>query len=447
MKKSQEPLLTRVLLVAGYCAVLVIPLMAYGCGPEWARWDAAQAMMAHEQGNVEGAIDQLTAAVEKSPRDPSLKLSLAEKLIESNQPFRAERMCDEILKRFPDHDAALIRKVNSQQAQGNFGKALDTFKQRAKARSWLISDSYLKLNERAYYRALANQELENAKDDIDAAISKIARSSLGTLDHSVTIIERSLVASALIGRQIGLADQAVNLLTPRINFVRAAAHEQAIMLNAAVIEQSSIDVSPTEEDTRVYNALRSTLRLLEKTLALMLTTRALCYQDLARTGSLSNELSYQDRAEVKSLGLDSDAIATKLPGDNECIYELMNAHSLLDTRGFVVMRLQQQKIGLKEAELMESQAGDQQRFKTALADFNQSIFAYRVLAESLGTKVHNHIENTLDPTMMKLRIPRNKAVLFYHRMLLLELMGESAAAEKDRLRVRQLGFEPGWHLF
>jgi len=155
MENPQENLLTRAALVSGFCAVLLIPLLAYGCGPEWARWDAAQAVMAYEQGDVEGAIEQLTAAVEKSPRDPSLKLSLAEKLIESNQPFKAERVCDEILERFPDNDRALVRKVNSQQAQGNFKIALDTFNQRAKARSWLISDSYERLNQRAYFRSLS----------------------------------------------------------------------------------------------------------------------------------------------------------------------------------------------------------------------------------------------------------------------------------------------------
>ena len=113
MEQTQDNLLTRILLVSGFCAVLLIPLMAYGCGPEWARWDAAQAVMADEQGDVEGAIEQLTAAVEKSPRDPSLRLSLAEKLVESNKPFKAERVCDEILKRFLDDDRALTLKANS----------------------------------------------------------------------------------------------------------------------------------------------------------------------------------------------------------------------------------------------------------------------------------------------------------------------------------------------
>ena len=61
--------------------MLLLPLMMYGCGPEWARWDAAQAVIAYDRGDMEQAIFQLTTAVERSPRDPSLKISLAKKLI------------------------------------------------------------------------------------------------------------------------------------------------------------------------------------------------------------------------------------------------------------------------------------------------------------------------------------------------------------------------------
>lgn len=445
MNDPREPILTRVLLVTGFCAVLFIPLLAYGCGPEWARWDAAQAVMAHERGDVDGAIEQLTAAVEKSPRDPSLKLSLAEKLIESSQPFRAERVCDEILKRFPDHDAALIRKANSQQSQGNFVKALATFKQRAKARSWLISDSFHKLNERAYFRALANRELPYAKEDIDAAIAKVAQQRLGALEHSVSIRVRSLVVSALVGRKIGMADVAIDRLTPRINALRIKTHEIKLELNAAIIQQSSQQFPPVKEDTLHYNAMRANVWVVEKELALLLTTRALCYQDLSDQDPSNIQYCDQDRAEVRSLGLDADKIVAKLPGDNECISELLDSHSLLDTRGFIVSRLSDSPsdVDSNGLPMLKNREG----LNEALVDFNQAIFAFQVFANSLGTEVHNHIENTLDIAIMKLRIPRSKAVLLYHRMLLLEKIGPADAAAKDRESIIELGFEPGWHLF
>jgi len=42
---------------------------------------------------------------------------------------------------------------------------------------------------------------------------------------------------------------------------------------------------------------------------------------------------------------------------------------------------------------------------------------------------------------------RNFAVIVYHRSLVLEALGKSSEAERDRQRVRELGFEPDEHLF
>jgi tetratricopeptide (TPR) repeat protein len=441
MEHPQDNLLTRIGLVSGFCAVLIIPLMAYGCGPEWARWDAAQAVMAYEQGDVEGAIDQLTAAVEKSPRDPSLKLSLAQKLIESNQPFQAERVCDEILKRFPDNDRALVSKANSQQAQGNFEKGLETFNRRAKARSWLISDSYLKLNERAYYRALAGVELGSAKDDIDLAIQRIVKlSRFGETNHPVSLLARSLIASALIGRQIGMTEAAAQRMTPLIDRLRATADASNAELNRNIIEQSTRQFPPPAEVSKSNNNLRSTIRTHEKTLALLLTTRALCHQDLEMI-----DLSNQDRAEVRSLVLDADELLASLPADNTCLAQLSVSVSLLDTRGFIVSQLPEEEfenIGSRKKPIAFAS-----NLASALVDLNQAIFAHEIFAQSLGSKVHNHMENLIDLNTAKLEIPKMKAVLRYHRMLLLEKMGDQETADQDRAKIRRLGFEPGQHLF
>ncbi len=439
-QENQDNLLTRISLVTGFCAVLLIPLMAYGCGPEWARWDAAQAVIAYEQGDVEGAIEQLTAAVEKSPRDPSLRLSLADKLIESNQPFQAERVCDEILKRFPDDDGALILKARSQQAQGNFEKGLETFKQRAKARSWLMGDSYIKLNERAYFRALAKVELENAKDDIDAACIKITESRLGSLDHSVSVLSRSLVTSAIISRRIGMAQVATQRMTPMIDRLRVAVEKINTDLNKSIIGQSSREFPPPVEVSKSNNDLRAAIRVIEKTLALLLTTRALCYQDLDEV-----DLSNQDRAEVRSFALDADEIIADLPSEKECIGELLTSYMLLDTRGFIISLLPEGET--KKGKYIQRQVEITETPIDALMDLNQALFAYEVFARSLSSNVHNYMENMIDPKTAKLGVPKGKAVVLYHRMLLLEKMANQEAADQDRAKIRQLGFEPGPHLF
>ena len=440
MEHSQDNFLTRILLVSGFCAVLLIPLLAYGCGPEWARWDAAQAVIAHEQGDVHGAIYQLTAAVEKSPRDPSLRLSLAQKLIETSKPFQAERVCDEILKRFPKDDQALVLKANSQQAQGNFEKGLETFNQLAKARSWVISDSYSKLNERAYFRALANVELKDAKDDIDAAINQINGLRLGTLDHSFSFLSRSLVTSALIGRHIGMAQVLTRRMTPMIDRLRVEIAKITTDLNRSIIEQSSRQFPPSVDVSKSSNDARIAIRSLEKTLALLLTTRALCYQDLREI-----DLSNQDRAEVRSLALDADEIIANLPAENECINQLFTGCQLLDTRGFIISLLPEG--ALRKPKFIQRQVEITQTLNDALVDLDQAIFAYEVYARSLNSNLHNHVGNQIDLKMAKVRVPHDKAVFLYHRMLLLEKMGNQEAADQDRATIRQLGFEPGEHLF
>lgn len=441
--QHQENLLTRSLLVAGFCAVVMIPLMGYGCGPEWARWNAAQAVIAYEHGDIDGAIEQLKSAVEKSPRDPSLRLRLAEKLIESNQPFQAERVCDEVLRRFPDNDAALIHKTNSQQAQGDFKKALETFRQRAKARNWLIGDSFLKLNQRAYYRALAGTELNHAKKDVDTAMSMVAEKRLGSLDHSVSTIARSLVTSALIGRRVGMTDAAIQRLTPRIDRIRIDAHTANIALNKTVIRQISEQLPPASAAIESNNDLRAIIGGLEKTLALLLTTRALCYQDIGAT-----DLSHQDRAEVRDLTLDADVIASKLPTETQSIAELLFSHMLLDTRGYITTLISQNGAAPKRGSSVASQRFEiTQSLDDALIDLNQAIFAYQVFAKSLDSEVHNHTENIIDLAKAKPGVPKAKAILFYHRVLLLEKMGNRIAADRDRKTIRQLGFTPDWHLF
>ena len=42
---------------------------------------------------------------------------------------------------------------------------------------------------------------------------------------------------------------------------------------------------------------------------------------------------------------------------------------------------------------------------------------------------------------------RLEAVVLNHRSVVLEALGKSAEAKQDHARIRELGFEPGPHLF
>ena len=422
--------------------MLLLPLMMYGCGPEWARWDAAQAVIAYDRGDMEQAIFQLTTAVERSPRDPSLKISLAKKLIESGRGEEAEALCDEILARFPDNDPALITKANSQQAQGNFRLALDTFNLRARQRNWTISRRPDKLNERAYFRALAGVQLDDAKQDIDVACALVSQSSLGNLPWSMGLFQRSLAASGIVAMEIDMTQQAMPHLSDAIDSIRRVLHESNTELNREIIELSVGEYPPNHEKANSQNGFRDLIRNSEQTMATLLTVRALAYQQLG-----SDDMCDQDRAEVRSLSLDCDEIAAALPESSECIGTLQISSAFLDTRGYIIglmptggragtIELNGRTIGI---------SGD---FEDALRDLNQSVFAFDVFEKSLTSSIHNHAEGSVqDPVALLQSIGKQKAVLLYHRMVVREKSGDREGAKQDSEAIKALGCEPGTHLF
>ena len=439
---SDDNPLTRRLVIAGFSSLLLLPLVMYGCGPEWARWDAAQAVIAYDRGDMDQAIFQLTTAVQRSPRDPSLKISLAKKLIESGRGDEAEVLCDEILARFPDNDPALITKANSQQAQGNFRLALDTFNLRARQRNWTISRRPDKLNERAYFRALAGVQLDDAKQDIDVACAIVSQSSFGSLPWTLRLFQRSLAASGIVAMEIGMTQQAVPHLSDAIDILRRVLHESNIELNREIIELTVGEYPPNHEKANSQNEFRDLIRNSEQTLATLLTVRALAYQQLG-----SDDLCDQDRAEVRDLALDCDEIAAAFPENSECIGTIQVSSAFLDTRGYIIGLM---PIGGSTGtiEVNGRTMGISASFEDALRDLDQSVFAFEVFEKSLTSNIHNHAEGYVqDPVAALQSIGKQKAVLLYHRLVVRERSGDQHGAKQDLEAIKALGCQPGPHLF
>jgi tetratricopeptide (TPR) repeat protein len=89
-----------------------------------------------------------------------------------------------------------------------------------------------------------------------------------------------------------------------------------------------------------------------------------------------------------------------------------NSEAYLDTRAFVLYRLG--------------------RYNEALPDAERAV-------ESIERKFAEKSDDA--------EAKKNVAVIVYHRSLILEALGKSAEAERDRARVRELGFEPDERLF
>ena len=450
-----EDLWRRNVAVGVFVAVLFLPLVMYGCGPEWARWDSAQAVIAYDEGDIEQAIFQLSTAVERSPRDPSLKINLARKLIESRRGREAEMLCDEVLDRFPDNDVALVVKAQSQQSQGKFLKALKTFNLRAQQRNWLIGNSPEKLNERAYFRALAGVRLEEAKKDIDAATEIVGKFSFGSWRFRPGFYHRSLIASAMVACKIGMAQEAIDQLTPTVQQLRQVINDLELELNELIINDTIESFPPEQTQSHQHDDVRALLREFEYTLSTILTVRAYGWQTLD-----AQALCDQDRAEVRSMALDADEILESLPGDRELISTIQLTSAFLDTRGYIVGLMPQtgKTEELSEFEIGEDVFGDEYddsnkvkfslAFNTSLKDLDQSIFAIEVFRKSLESDIHNHVDGPVqDVVSLRKEVSRNQAVLLYHRMVIRKRSGDEKAALEDAAAIRELGHVPGEHLF
>ncbi len=442
---SPDQPLPRLLVTVGFSTLLLLPLVMYGCGPEWARWDAAQAVIAYDRGDMEQAIFQLTTAVERSPRDPRLKISLAEKLIESGRGKEAEVLCDEILDRFPDNASALITKANSQQAQGHFRAALDTFNLRARQRNWTIGSNAYELNERAYFKALAGVQLEDAREDIDAACLIASRTQFGSLPWRLGLYQRSLVASGIVAMEIGMTESALEHLSPAIDSLRRLLYRSRHELYREIIELTvaAKQLPPDEKVANSKNEFRNVIRISEQTLATLLTVRALAWQQLGR-----DEYRDQDRAEVREMSLNSDDILAALPELTECVGTLQISVAFLDTRGYIIGQMPTPVAENNRIELSDRTILVSSDFDDALRDLNQSVFAFEVYAKSLETEVHNHAEgNVPDPVAAQKTVGKEKAVLLYHRLVVRQRSGDAEGAAQDAAAIKALGCEPGPHLF
>lgn len=446
-----ETPLHRSLVVAAFASVLLLPLVFYGCGPEWARWDAAQAVIAYDKGDIDHAIFQLTTAIERSPRDPTLKINLAKLLIRSGRAKEAEALCDEVLQRFRTNNDALITKTHSQQTQGEFARALETFNEQAQARNWLIGSRPDLLNQRAYFRALARVRLPEARQDIDDALAMIARVPFGTLPFRVSMLPRSLVACTLIGRQFSdddpeLLDQIIDRLSRSILDLRLSRDKMLVETNRALMASASLEgttESPTDQASpnQTQDQLREKVRLTEDAMAVLLVCRALCYQDQEK-----DDLRDQDRNEVSQMAYDGDDLLAKLPGTQESVATLQASAALLDTRGLVLGLLPEESNGV--ANSPENTSASRRNLRDGLDNLDQAVFAYEILVRSLDSDLLNFSEGSeIDLEEERKDSSRNVAIFRYHRYLILRRMGDMEAAGRDESWIRSAGLEPGPHLF
>jgi len=427
------------IVVAVVSSFALVPICFYGCGPEWARWDAAQAMQFYDRGETKDALYQLECAVEKSPRDPVIKLLLARGLMRAGKSSEGLAVTEQVLEQYPNNRSALLAKSECQQRCGDFIGGLETYQLYEDSNKSFVSDVN-SWNQLAYYRALAKKDLHLASDDIDRVVKSRSRERWACGDLSLA--QKSIVAAAIISRSTGVLDSVLEELELQINATDYLVNVKRTSLIEQIYDKVQTEPTFTETMSDPIRDARYTLRSHEESLAVLLTCRALIYQDLGETGFCLN-----DRQHVRELEFDAQQIAALLPSEEQCLHTLVEGSIYLDTRGFVGSLL----IWLDDNAKLRNMPDEQRRryssYTDALADLNTAVLAAETFLNSIDGPLHNRMESSFDRDEAKSQWKRHCAVMLYHRMLLHQRKGLVDLAEADRKRVVALGFEPDESLF
>ena len=427
MSDNKEHFLIRGIVIAAVASIAVLPLTLYGCGPEWARWDATQANMYFQQGKTEEALYQLRDAIRKSPRDPVLKLTLAERMIEIDKPDEALELADEVLKVFPDNKKASDVISLAFCHKGDFKAALNS-----------KLEFGADLNLLAYFRGLANTDLHLAKEDIEDVLHQQNQYISWPGDDELNLDVKATVLAAMVARCCDSSEHAIATISPQIEILRTQIRDAKLQLTKHVYQLTQ-DAFPVRPNNGLLGRQRK-LNIFERRAAALLSCRALLHQDL---GDLKQCDS--DRREVDILGFNSGEIISNLPDERLALAILDSTGAFLDTRGFINSLLPWKD------DLDPIRSVEQHRFSSyenAVRDLNIAILCSEVRRKSLDYSVGNAVELGEDNRQLAgKRRKRSSAVLLYHRQTLYQRAGKDDLALQDEKRIRELGFEPGPSLY
>ena len=438
MSNASESSLVRFLVIALVASFAVVPMTFYGCSPEWARWDASQANAFFKEGETYEALYQLRDAIGKSPRDPVLKLTLAGRLIDMDQADEALQLAIDVLEVYPDNIRAMEIKSRSEQLLGDFEAALET-QVEIDENLHVSLRKFHSLNMLAYARALANKDLNLAKDDIETAVLSLNRitSWEGDCDTPLRLEVKGAILAALVSRRCDARQEPLAIMTDQIGPLRETAAELRNDLAGAVYKEAG-KMFPVRQDGPIKSR-RQELRFFETQLACLLSCRALLYQDLGET-----EKCQGDRVEVRSLGYDSSKIVAEFPDDRSALMRIDSISAILDTRGFICSLLpwREELEGLDRRQYSYLSS-----YSDALGDLNVSIACNRASRKSFGCSLRNSFELSFDRDRELAQLKRNEAVLLYHRMKLHQRQGAQELAEQDAQSIRDLDEDPDSALY
>ncbi len=423
-------------ILAGFLALVILPLALYGCRTERARWTAAEAMNLFAQNETDAAFAKLRQAVDSSSSDNGLRIMLAEMLALNGQATECLRLCDEILESEPSSLAAIQIKSDCQQ---QLERPLDALATAKSLRPFLTpsqANSSTRRNNLAYYRALANTELDVAREDMLTVLRDQSQNIYWSFDFNLSLEAQAIISIAQLSRKLDRQAEGEELLdTKIIEFERLAYlfdQELLAVINENVKKNGLLS---TELEDEVKN-LRVAVQQKRGELAVFLVLRALRAQE---TGD--EDQCDKDRLWAKQLGFDPDELARLLPTDAVYLQALQEAWVYLDTYGYVLYR-----------------TGD---YEEALTQLDLAVLAGEYHLLSLDSPLRNSSTESpkFEYSRTQAEIKKTLAATYYHRMLVhrelsLDVESEESTLdgavdleEADANRIRSLGFDPSSLLY
>lgn len=406
-----------------FFGLVLIPVLYYGYYSELARWKAARGELIYKQGDATTGIQFLEESVELAPHDNGLQLQLASKLMEHGRAEQALEIIEAVIGKSVDPQPALRLKANCLLYLDRPEEALITLKNISDYLMPVDFDEPIRLNELAYFRALAKKELEIAEENIRDAIS-IFEKQIWLLDkEAMPLIDQTLVATTLIARQVQRYDLVEVLLKRQIevNFERLRQLRNQNNDTIYTLMGGRLSLSESVESNIWYRQLLDFSQ--QQSLSVLLAVRALVFQDLGQT-----EMSDQDRLRVELLDHHADEILELIPDDWTLMTIMLNGAMFLDTRAMV-----------NHARI----AGH----PDALLDLDVSIAALQVLRQTNDGRLQNTIRDERGEFFARNELNRHEATIRSHRAQVLFSRGENEKAEQDWLMMEKLGFDRDERLF
>lgn len=445
MNRAERPTMRERLqvfaVVCFFLALVALPVLALALEGERARWQAAAAVnrLLHGQGAPTDPGDILDQLALLELNDDRMKYGIARVLLDHGHAEEALELAEAVSERPETQYVGNNLMVRSLNHLGRFDDSLTVyqaiaeqlkeFEQAQRNSSGWFNDltgsadtvqqvRNQRLNGLAYHRALAGRDLPMAEDNIKQVMDGLSAQSWFPVRARISFKERTLIAMALIGRQVDRGEEALALLDQYLPRLESASEAQGAEMAATVNREMQVEfpLSPAVEKTIRQRAVA--YRMGRERLATLLVARALVLDDLGEYARSS-----EDRYRVAMMGIEPQKVLQEFPDDIECLRTLEQAATYFDTRGVVMMK--------------------RGKHASANKDLDLALSAAVMLNQSFAGGIQNSVMNEGGRFFQESRSRELEASILYHRMQLAEEMANDEQAAADRSRIETLGFQPG----